>query len=297
MEANYDLIIKEQLLNMTIHIQTIRQENNRLRKSLQITQQRLASLKSFEILNQKLQSKCDQLQKEKEQLQEVIMSHKNMQNLLKTLEINNQNYRQTIKQIKSENLKLSQQVEGLKSENEEMKKEKIQNFDTAEKLTIANKNNPNNSVNNLVNNSVNNSVNNLVNSSGNNLVNNSVNNLVNNSGNNLVNNSGNNLMYDSIDSAVDNINKIDPDLSNKIYKIFDKLKRLNYEIYHPDVGLFTEYTERQYRDIILTLQQELEDSRRTKQLLLKERNEYKLKNEKFSQEINFLKLKINQQQK
>lgn len=69
--------------------------------------------------------------------------------------------------------------------------------------------------------------------------------------------------------------RFDPDTAKKVQKLLDKLNRLQYEFYHDDEGFFTHYTERQYRDIIITLKQQLEDVQRTKNLLLKERNEYR----------------------
>lgn len=69
--------------------------------------------------------------------------------------------------------------------------------------------------------------------------------------------------------------RFDPDTAKKVQKLLDKLNRLQYEFYHDDEGFFTHYTERQYRDIIITLKQQLEDAQRTKNLLLKERNEYR----------------------
>ena len=69
--------------------------------------------------------------------------------------------------------------------------------------------------------------------------------------------------------------RFDPDTAKKVQKLLKKLNQLQYDFFHEDEGLFKHYTERQYRDIIITLKQQLEDAQRTKNLLLKERNEYR----------------------
>lgn len=81
--------------------------------------------------------------------------------------------------------------------------------------------------------------------------------------------------------------RFDPDTAKKVEKLLNKLNRLQYEFYHDDEGFFTHYTERQYRDIIITLKQQLEDAQITKNLLLRERNEYRKNlNEQLTKQAN-----------